>query len=243
MDGEDDDSEAEDPPSHKPVVVVKKASKPRLLVSNSPLYSLSSLSSTASPSVLRPSFSSLSSFSAFNAKRDVKTKRFVPRPESAIIPAKKSVIPIQPAVQAQECTEDDAVGGHVEKEQSVVERTKKTSERTTKKTTKKAAEKTTETPPKKAKTTKKTGEKTKRKTTKETTEERMEKAAEETGEEVGDTTTGMLESREARIARDIEKEKKRLDAMVLEKSNSIVNAQMNEEETSCVIFSQYEEYS
>ena len=223
-------------------MVVKRASKPHLLVSNSPLYSLSSLSKTASPSHLRTSFSSISSFSAFNAKRDVKTKRFVPRPESAIIPPKKSAVPIPPAVQTQPVVEEgvaaesatvednpiaeSASGGS---DKMVVEKTaekRKTATKPPDRTSKRTVEKA-------PKAAKKAGEKTKR-TAKKTVEEPRE-------EEEQTEATQPSESREALIARDIEREKRRLNAIVQEKTSAIVHSQMREEETSCVIFSQYEE--
>lgn len=94
-------------------------------------------------------------------------------------------------------------------------------DRTNKKTVEKAS-----------KTAKKAGEKTKR--TAKTVEEPRE-------EEEQTEATQPPESREALIARDIEREKRRLNAIVQEKTSAIVHSQMREEETSCVIFSQYEE--
>lgn len=89
--------------------------------------------------------------------------------------------------------------------------------------------KTVEKAPKAAK---KAGEKTKR---------TAKKTVEEPREEEQTEATQPPESREALIARDIEREKRRLNAIVQEKTSAIVHSQIREEETSCVIFSQYEE--
>lgn len=94
-------------------------------------------------------------------------------------------------------------------------------DRTNKKTVEKAS-----------KTAKKAGEKTKR---------TVKKTVEGPREEEQTEATQPPESREALIARDIEREKRRLNAIVQEKTSAIVHSQMREEETSCVIFSQYEE--
>lgn len=111
----------------------------------------------------------------------------------------------------------------------VVEKTaekRKTATKPPNRTNKKTVEKA-------PKAAKKAGEKTKR-TAKKTVEEPRK-------EEEQTEATQPSESREALIARDIEREKRRLNAIVQEKTSAIVHSQMREEETSCVIFSQYEE--
>ena len=126
---------------------------------------------------------------------------------------------------------ESASGGS---DKMVVEKTaekRKTATKPPDRTNKKTVEKA-------PKAAKKAGEKTKR-TAKKTVEEPRE---EERAEAIKETATVQpSESREALIARDIEREKRRLNAIVQEKTSAIVHSQIREEETSCVIFSQYEE--